>query len=130
MKAPEAVPQEADPSTIAAVAMLGAAIVADNGAASDDNVNRIKRCGFQYVTRVPLNKSDDKHIMEHPADFEYIGDGMMCYTKHFASSGRTTFLFLSRDLLERGRHNSRRRLEKDLEVLEDIKMESSASPIS
>ena len=121
MKAPEAVPQEVDLSTIAAVAMLGAAIAADNGAASDDNVNRIKRCGFEYVTRVPLNKSDDKHIMEHPADFEYIGDGMMCYTKHFASSGRTTFLFLSRDLLERGRHNSRRRLEKDLEVLEDIK---------
>ena len=91
MKVPEAAPQEADLSTIAAVAMLGAAIVADNGAASDDNVNRIKGCGFQYVTRVPLNKSDDKHILEHPADFEYIGDGMMCYTKHFVSSGRTTF---------------------------------------
>lgn len=51
-------------STIAAVALLGAAIVADNGAASDSNTNRMESCGFSYITRVELNASDMKNITE------------------------------------------------------------------
>lgn len=53
--------------------------------------------------------------------FEYIGDGMMCYTHRFASSGRTTYPYLSRDLLEKGRHKSRDRLRRDLKRYEDAK---------
>lgn len=68
--------------------MLGAAIVADNGAASDKNTCRMRSCGFSYLTRVNINASDLKNIEEHCHEFEYIGGGMMCYTHRFASSGR------------------------------------------
>lgn len=112
---------EASLNAVAAVAMLGAAIVADNGAASDNNTRRMRSCGFSYLTRVNINASDLKNIEEHCHEFEYIGGGMMCYTHRFASSGRTTYLFLSRDLLEKGRHKSRDRLEKDLKRYEDAK---------
>ena len=101
--------------------MLGAAIVADNGAASDRNTRRMESCGFSYLTRVNINASDLKNIEEHCSEFEYIGDGMMCYTHSFTSSGGTTYLFLSRDLLEKECHKSRDRLEKDLKRYEDAK---------
>lgn len=112
---------EASLSVVAAVALLGAAIVADNGAASNKNTRRMESCGFSYLTRVDINASDLKNIDEHCSEFEYIGDGMMCYTHHFTSSGRTTYLFLSRDLLEKGRYKSRERLKKDLKRYEDAK---------
>ncbi len=112
---------EASLKAVAAVAMLGAAIVADNGAASDKNTSRMETCGFSYLTRVSLNASDVKNIEEHCSEFEYIGDGMMCYTHFFKSSGRTTYLFLSRDLLEKGRHKCRDRMTKDLKRYEEAK---------
>ena len=112
---------EASLSVVAAVALLGAAIVADNGAASNKNTRRMESCGFSYLTRVDINASDLKNIDEHCSEFEYVGDGMMCYTHHFTSSGRTTYLFLSRDLLEKGRYKSRERLKKDLKRYEDAK---------
>lgn len=102
-------------AAVSAVAMLGAAIVADNGAASKNNTDRIGACGFSYLTRVQLNASDVKNIEEHCAEFEYLGDGMFCYKKHFKESGRTTYLFLSRDLLVKGRRSAERRLEKALD---------------
>lgn len=108
-------------AAVAAVAMLGAAIVADNGAASDGNTSRMKTCGFAYVTRVSLNASDVKNIEEHCSEFEYLGDGMMCYKHHFKTSGKTTFLFLSCDLLMRGYHKTRDRTAKDLKRYEDAK---------
>ncbi len=117
-------PLERDDATmeaIAAVAMLGAAIVADNGGASKDNIDRIRACGFEYVTRVKMNASDDKRIMEHASEFEYVEEGVLCLTHRFKDSGRTTYLFLSRDLLVRGGHKARNRFEKDLETLEDLR---------
>ena len=117
-------PKEAIDATfgaIAAVAMLGAAIVADNGAASDRNTRRMESCGFSYLTRVSINASDLKNIENHCSEFEYVGEGMMCYTHHFASSGRTTYLFLSRDLLEKGRHKNRNSLRKDLQLYEEAR---------
>ena len=117
-------PKEAIDATfgaIAAVAMLGAAIVADNGAASDRNTRRMESCGFSYLTRVSINASDLKNIENHCSEFEYVGEGMMCYTHHFASSGRTTYLFLSRDLLEKGRHKNRSSLRKDLQLYEEAR---------
>lgn len=111
--------EEATLDSIAAVAMLGAAIVVDNGAASDRNTRTMESCGFSYLTRVSINASDLKNIENHCSEFEYVGDGMMCYTHHFASSRRTTYLFLSRDLLEKGRHKSTNRLRKDLKLYEE-----------
>lgn len=104
--------------TVAAVALLGAAIVADNGAASERNTKRMESCGFSYLTRVELNKSDLRNIEEHCSEFEYLGDGMFCYAKTFKSSGRTTYLFLSRDLLEKGRHKARKRIQQDVDRYE------------
>ncbi len=123
LKTDVTVPEDDDASldAVATVAMLGAAIVADNGAASDKNTRRMRSCGFSYLTRVSLNASDLKNIEEHCADFEYVGDGMLCYKHRFASSGRTIFLFLSRDLLEKGRHKNRDRMRKDLKRYEDAK---------
>lgn len=108
-------------STIAAVALLGAAIVADNGAASERNTTRIRSCGMSYVTRVELNKSDLKNIDEHLSEFAYVSEGVFCYKHTFRSSGRTTYLFLSRDLLEKGRHNAWKRLQKDLRTYEEAR---------
>ncbi len=108
-------------STVAAVAHLGAAIVADNGAASERNTKRIGSCGFSYVTRVDINASDVRNITEHCSEFEYVGEGVFCHRHRFTSSGRTTYLFLSRDLLEKGRHNAQRRLERDLEKYDAAK---------
>ncbi len=55
---------------VAAVAMLGAAIVADNGAASDKNTNRMEACGFSYLTRVSVNALDLKNIEAHCSESE------------------------------------------------------------
>lgn len=114
-------PGEEAISAATAVVMLGAAIIADNGAASDENIERIESCGFDYVTRVKLNRSDEKNIYEHACDFEYIGDGMFCYTHRYTSSGRRTYLYLSADLLERSKHMSTRRVDNNLGTLEAIR---------
>lgn len=66
--------------SIAAVAMLGATIVADNGIASKANLDRVCDCGMNYVTLMSLNSSDDSAIFNHAPSFEYLGDGMFCYT--------------------------------------------------
>lgn len=110
-------------STVAAVAMLGAAIVADNGMASKSNLDRIRDCGMNYVTLIGMNSSDDIAIKERAASFEYLGDGMMCYTHIFPQSkkNRRTFLFLSRDKLVKGIFTATKRLEKNLELLDNVK---------
>lgn len=110
-------------STVAAVAMLGAAIVADNGMASKNNLDRIRDCGMNYVTLMGLNASDDATIMDRASSFEYLGDGMMCYTHNFPQSkkNRRTFLFLSRDKLVKGVYTARKRLDKNLQLLENVK---------
>lgn len=108
-------------STVVTVALLEAAIVADNGAASEKNIRRIESCGFSYVTRVDINASDIRNITDHCSEFDYMGEGMFCYKHHFRSSRRTTYLFLFRDLLEKGRHNAQRRLERDLEKYDAAK---------
>ena len=108
-------------TAVAAVSMLGAAIVADNGAASESNTKRMENSGFDYLTRVQMNKSDDKRIEDHISDFEYLGDGMFCYAHTFASSGRTTYLYFSRDLFMRSRHKAEERIERNLRTLDDVR---------
>ena len=109
--------------SIAAVAMLGATIVADNGIASKANLDRVCDCGMNYVTLMSLNTSDDSAIIKHASSFEYLGDGMFCYTHIYAKSkkNRRTFLFLSRDKLVKGVYTARKRLDKDLKLLDDAK---------
>ena len=77
-------------------------IIADNGAATKENADRCSKLGFGRITRIELNASDDKRIMNDLDDFELIeGEGVMCYTHTFENSRRTTYLFCSPDLLLR-----------------------------
>lgn len=108
-------------AAVAAVAMLGAAIVADNGAASEENLNRARAAGFGYITRVRMNSADDRRIRDEAGSFEYLGDGMWCLVHEFESSGRTTYLFLSQELFELNRAKAMARFEKDLRLLERIR---------
>lgn len=108
-------------ATVAIVAALQAAMIADNGMASKVNLDRVKGCGSNYITRMELNGSDMDHVKKEAASFEYIGDGIMCYTDVFPTSKtkRRTYLFLSRDKLESIRHQKAGKLEKDLKILKD-----------
>ena len=109
--------------SIAVVAMLGATIVADDGIVSKANMDWVCDCGMNYVTLMSLNSSDDSAIFNHASSFEYLSDGMFCYTHIYAKSkkNRRTFLFLSRDKLVKGVYTARKRLDKDLKLLDDAK---------
>ena len=89
---------------LAALAMLaktGAAIIADNGASSKENVDRAKKLGNEMITRMRLNKSDDRIIQERRGAFVEIEDmGVCCYKHTFDRSGRTNYLFWSKDLYD------------------------------
>lgn len=113
--------KEADDAmaAIAAVAMVGAAIVADNGAASEENISRMTGCGFGYVTRVKMNAVDDKHIEECKSEFVQLGNGMMCYVHGFRN-GKTNYLFFSKELFEMNRIKAEARYDKDLQLYKDV----------
>lgn len=84
---------------LANLAKIGSTIVADNGAASRENMHRTKKCGNMMLTRVKLNSTDDEIISDPANRFEYLEDlNVMCYKHTFDSSGRTKYLFCSPDL--------------------------------
>ncbi len=88
-------------ASVATMAKVGAMIIADNGAASSENVKRAEKCGNDMLTREKLNMSDERNIIEHCCDFEVLPDlGVMCYMHTFDSSGRTNYLYCSPDLLQ------------------------------
>ena len=88
-------------AALAMLAKVGATIIADNGASSKENIDRAKRLGNEMITRVRLNKSDDRVIQEHSDLFvEIEGLGVRCYKHTFDSSGRTNYLFWSKDLYD------------------------------
>ncbi len=107
-------------AAIAAVAMLGATIVADNGAASDSNNSRAEACGFNTITRVKLNKTDDKHIRDCKSEFIQLGGGMMCYVHRF-KNGKTNYLFFSKALFDLNRAKAETRYEKNRKLREGLK---------
>lgn len=107
-------------AAVAAVAMLGATIVADNGAASENNISRTKRCGFGSITRVKLNAVDDEHIRLCKSDFVQLGDGMMCYVHGF-KNGKTNYLFFSKALFDLNRASADARFERNMKLYEEVK---------
>ena len=88
--------------SLVALTKVATTIIADNGAASKENSDRAKKLGFERLTRVKMNASDDKHIVENILEFEYIEEeGVMCYTHTYDNSKRTTYLICSPELLKR-----------------------------
>lgn len=86
-------------ASLATMAKVGAMIIADNGAASAENIERAKKVGDSMLTRVKMNRSDDRIIEERIHEFEYLSEfDVFCYRHTFDSSGRTNYLFFSMDL--------------------------------
>lgn len=109
-------------SALATLAKAATTIIADNGAASKENAERAEKLGFDRLTRVKINASDEKDIREHLEDFKLIVDeGVMCYTKHYKSSDRTTFLFCSPDLLLRSVKSATSSVRRGAAVYNDLK---------
>lgn len=75
-------------------------------------------CNLSY--RLPLGSI---FYMEKAGSFEYLGDGMMCYTHNFSQSkkNRRALLFLSRDKLVKGIYTARKVLDRNLPLLENVK---------
>lgn len=107
-------------AAIAAIAMLGATLVADNGAASENNISRATECGFGYITRVKMNSTDDAYIREKKAEFIQLGDGMMCHVHRF-QNGKTNYLFFSKKLFDMNRVNAYARYERNKKIYEEVK---------
>ena len=85
--------------SLVTMAKVGMTIIADNGAASKENIDRTVKIGADMLTRTKLNMSDEKAIEENILDFEYIPDtDILCYKHVFKSSGKTNYLFYSNDL--------------------------------
>ncbi len=107
---------------LATLAKAATTIIADNGAASKENAERAEKLGFERLTRVKINASDEKNIRENLDDFKLIADeGVMCYTKHYESSDRTTFLFCSPDLLLRSVKSATTAVRRGAAVYKDLK---------
>lgn len=78
---------------------VGMTLIADNGAASKENIDRVTKLGADMITRMKMNKSDDNIITERLLEFEQIpGTDILCYKQVFESSGRTKYLYYSHDL--------------------------------
>ena len=75
----------------------GSWIIVDNGGASGDILDSIVRSGNRYLTRVKLNRSDEKRISECGDEWEYVEDGVCCLKHTFDHSGRTIYLYFSVD---------------------------------
>ena len=109
---------------LANLAKIGSTIVADNGAASRENMLRTRKCGNMMLTRTRLNSADDAIICDPSSGFVYLEDlNVMCYMHTFDSSGRTKYLFCSPDLFnavyQRALISMRRQIRKYRKTLEN-----------
>ncbi len=77
----------------------GSTIIMDNGGSSKQILDDIRTQGFEYITRLGLNQSDERIIRERISEAEYVGYGVACIRSTFDSSERTNYLFFSVDTL-------------------------------
>lgn len=107
--------------SLVTLAKVGMTIIADNGAASKENIDRAVKTGSDLLTRTKLNKSDEATIEEDILDFEYIpGTDVLCNKHVFKSSGRTNYLFYSNDLYHATLKKAVNSLKKELKVYRDL----------
>ena len=76
------------------------------------NLDSIVGSGNRYLTRVKLNKSDDKRMSECGDEWEYVEDGVCCLRHTFDSSGRTNYLYFSIDNWMRSFHTAERNVNR------------------
>ena len=99
----------------------GSWIIVDNGGAAGDILDSIVKAGHRYLTRVKMNMSDDKRIIEHADEWEYVEDGICCLKHTFDNSGRTTYLFFSCDNWQRSYYSAGRSFDRMVEAVRTYK---------
>jgi transposase len=104
------------------MAKVGMTIIADNGAASKENIERTVKLGCDMITRTKLNKSDEETITNDILDFDYIPDtDILCYKHVFRSSGRTNYLYYSNDLYQAASKRAESSIKKGLSEYIDLR---------
>lgn len=99
----------------------GSMIIMDNGGASKDILDDIRREGNRYLTRKRLNASDRERIRDEIADAVYIGNWTMCIMHEFESSSRTIYLYFSVDRYILGSYAADRRAHRLAAQLKEAK---------
>ena len=108
-------------ASLATLAKVGAVIIADNGAASAENIERARKLGGEMLTRVKMNKSDDRIIEERIHEFEYLEEfDVFCYRHTFDSSGRTNYLFYSQDLFNASLSKAVKSIDRGVKAYREI----------
>lgn len=75
----------------------GSMLIMDHGGSSADNLSEIVRFQDHYLTRVRINASDERMILEQKDQLVYVGMNTACIRSTFGSSGRTRYLYFSGD---------------------------------
>lgn len=99
----------------------GSWIIVDHGGASGDILDSIVNAGHKYLTRVKTNLSDEKRILEHADEWEYVEDGVCCLKHTFENSGRTTYLYFSCENWLRSYHSASRSFDRMVEAVRTYK---------
>jgi transposase len=108
--------------SLAVLAKVGVTIIADNGAASKENMDRAEKTGAEMITRTKMNASDDKRIKEHIGDFEPIaGMDVLCLKHTFESSGKTNYLFYSHELFDASLKRAVASINRGLKLYKEMK---------
>ena len=88
-----------------------AMIVFDNGAYSMDNASLLDKNNIGFVTRLQLNRSDDKFVDEHRGDWNYLCDDILWMFRE-GNKKRVRYLMLNlklrQDILDRYRKKAER----------------------
>ena len=108
--------------SLVTLAKVGVCLIADNGAASKENIDRTVMLGAEMITRTKLNQSDDRIIVDRSEEFAYLPrEEMMCYKHTFASSGRTNYLFCSAGLFMASLKRSTNAMRREVELYRDLR---------
>ena len=108
--------------SLVTLAKVGMTIIADNGAASKENIDRTVKLGADMITRTKLNMSDEQRIRDDILDFEYIPDtDVLCYKHVFRSSGRTNYLYYSNELYHASLNRAVNSIKRGLKEYMDLR---------
>ena len=95
----------------------GSWMIMDNGGASGDILDSIVRSGNRYLTRVRMNKSDDKRLADEAEGWEFVEDGICCLKHTFDYSSRTTYLFFSVKNMMQAYNTAERRVSRMIKAI-------------
>jgi len=99
----------------------GSRIIMDAGGSDKELLDDIRENGMRYLTRIRMNRSDERMIDEHPESIQYVGRGTACIVHRFESSGKTNYLFFSVDRFMLGQAAADRKAAKLAQQLTEAK---------